>query len=96
MTNLYRVQGGEEEGSKGAYSKQTPDIYQPAPFLNDRHFDARDLGSLSNYDVSAALHEMPRRQIPWDKDENKLAAWAEARTGFPWIDAAMTQLREEG
>ncbi|CAM9139565.1 unnamed protein product, partial [Hapterophycus canaliculatus] len=36
------------------------------------------------------------RQIPWDKDEDKLAAWKEARTGFPWIDAAMTQLREEG
>eukprot|EP00903_Cladosiphon_okamuranus_P021749 g19997.t1 len=36
------------------------------------------------------------RQIPWDKDENKLSAWKEARTGFPWIDAAMTQLKEEG
>ncbi|CAM9681506.1 unnamed protein product [Ectocarpus sp. 12 AP-2014] len=36
------------------------------------------------------------RQIPWDKDEEKLMAWKEARTGFPWIDAAMTQLKEEG
>ena len=25
-----------------------------------------------------------------------LAAWREARTGYPWIDAAMTQLRQEG
>ncbi len=39
---------------------------------------------------------MSCRQIPWDKDENKLLAWKEARTGFPWIDAAMTQLKEEG
>ena len=36
------------------------------------------------------------RQIDWDDDEAKLAAWREGRTGFPWIDAAMTQLREEG
>ena len=42
------------------------------------------------------------RQIPWGDAENdekyreRLAAWKEARTGFPWIDAAMTQLREEG
>lgn len=37
-----------------------------------------------------------RRQIPWDKNEEKLAAWREARTGFPFIDAIMTQLKDEG
>lgn len=36
------------------------------------------------------------RQIPWDTDAEKLAAWKEARTGFPFIDAIMTQLRQEG
>lgn len=39
------------------------------------------------------------RKIPWDAgaDANaRLAAWREARTGFPWIDALMTQLRTEG
>lgn len=36
------------------------------------------------------------RQIPWSDDEEKLAAWSEARTGFPFIDAIMTQLRKEG
>lgn len=47
-------------------------------------------------------------QIPWllkDDAEHdpqdpsaaeKLKAWAEARTGHPWIDAIMTQLRNEG
>ncbi|KAF8759589.1 DNA photolyase [Rhizoctonia solani] len=40
--------------------------------------------------------------IPRPKDdqhpqaEEWLAAWAEGRTGFPWIDALMRQLREEG
>lgn len=36
------------------------------------------------------------RRISWDDDRQLLEAWSEARTGFPWIDAAMTQLRVEG
>ena len=30
------------------------------------------------------------------KAAEHLAAWQEGRTGFPWIDAIMTQLREQG
>ena len=39
------------------------------------------------------------RQIPWDSTEDgkrKLEAWENAQTGYPWIDAAMTQLRQQG
>ena len=36
------------------------------------------------------------RQIPWGEDKERLEAWAEGRTGFPYIDAIMTQLRKEG
>ncbi|CAN8063073.1 unnamed protein product [Agarophyton chilense] len=39
------------------------------------------------------------RQISWRKDEESLKllkCWAQARTGFPWIDALMTQLQKEG
>lgn len=32
-------------------------------------------------------------QIPWSDDEQLLAAWREARTGYPWIDAIMVQVR---
>ncbi|KAG7283464.1 hypothetical protein CRUP_035257 [Coryphaenoides rupestris] len=35
-------------------------------------------------------------RIPWDRNPKALAKWAEAKTGFPWIDAIMTQLRTEG
>ncbi|XP_077295191.1 cryptochrome-1-like [Arctopsyche grandis] len=35
-------------------------------------------------------------QIPWDKNNEALAKWANAQTGYPWIDAIMIQLREEG
>lgn len=39
------------------------------------------------------------RQINWradKKSEELLRKWTEARTGFPWIDALMTQLHKEG
>uniref|UniRef100_A0A7S2C4N2 Cryptochrome/DNA photolyase FAD-binding domain-containing protein n=1 Tax=Octactis speculum TaxID=3111310 RepID=A0A7S2C4N2_9STRA len=36
------------------------------------------------------------RSIPWDTDPALLTAWKEGRTGFPWIDACMAQLRQEG
>jgi hypothetical protein len=36
------------------------------------------------------------RQIPWDTNAEYLSAWKEARTGYPFIDAIMTQLRREG
>ncbi|KAM3966799.1 cryptochrome 2 isoform 2-T2 [Aphomia sociella] len=35
-------------------------------------------------------------QIPWEKNDEALAKWASGQTGFPWIDAIMIQLREEG
>lgn len=36
------------------------------------------------------------RNIPWSSDAKLLAAWKEGRTGYPWIDACMAQLRTEG
>jgi cryptochrome len=36
------------------------------------------------------------RNIPWSSDPALLTAWKEGRTGYPWIDACMAQLRTEG
>ncbi|XP_065865402.1 (6-4)DNA photolyase isoform X2 [Euphorbia lathyris] len=36
------------------------------------------------------------KQIPWNEDNELLAAWREARTGYPWIDAIMVQLQKWG
>ncbi|GLT71697.1 hypothetical protein SLA2020_436960 [Shorea laevis] len=36
------------------------------------------------------------KQIPWNDDEQLLAAWRDAKTGYPWIDAIMVQLRKWG
>ncbi|CAH3021121.1 unnamed protein product [Porites evermanni] len=35
-------------------------------------------------------------QIPWKKNPEKLKRWEEGKTGFPWIDAIMIQLQQEG
>lgn len=36
------------------------------------------------------------KEIPWSENPEMLAAWAEGRTGYPFIDALMRQLRETG
>ena len=36
------------------------------------------------------------RQIPWDDDPKLIEAWRNGRTGYPFIDAIMTQLRTTG
>lgn len=36
------------------------------------------------------------KQVPWKDDDELLAVWRDARTGFPWIDAIMVQLRKWG
>jgi len=36
------------------------------------------------------------KQIPWIKNTELLKAWEEGRTGYPWIDAIMNQLQQEG
>ncbi|PIK55338.1 putative cryptochrome-1, partial [Apostichopus japonicus] len=35
-------------------------------------------------------------RINWYQDEEKLKAWTDGETGYPWIDACMKQLRMEG
>lgn len=34
-----------------------------------------------------------RFQISWHDDDRLLGLWRDAKTGFPWIDAAMIQVR---
>lgn len=36
------------------------------------------------------------RQIPWEANQEYLEAWKGGKTGYPFIDAIMTQLRKEG
>ncbi len=36
------------------------------------------------------------RPIPWSRDKELLEAWKNGQTGYPWIDACMVQLKQEG
>ncbi|KAL6604550.1 hypothetical protein ACP70R_042977 [Stipagrostis hirtigluma subsp. patula] len=36
------------------------------------------------------------KQIPWSENEELFVAWRDGRTGYPWIDAIMLQLRKWG
>ena len=36
------------------------------------------------------------RNIPWTSNDEMYTAWKEGKTGYPWIDACMNQLRTQG
>jgi cryptochrome len=50
--------------------------------------------STPNFDLM--LGNPVARQIPWDDDPKMFEAWKNAQTGYPYIDAVMTQLKETG
>lgn len=54
-----------------------------------------------HHQVLAATPSLPRRDYRprhdrWSRSERAFEAWREGRTGYPLVDAAMRQLREEG
>ncbi|MGD9736584.1 MAG: deoxyribodipyrimidine photo-lyase, partial [Solirubrobacterales bacterium] len=54
-----------------------------------------------HHQVLAANPSLPRRDYRrrgdrWSRSRRALAAWCEGRTGYPLVDAAMRQLRQEG
>jgi deoxyribodipyrimidine photo-lyase len=66
-----------------------------APFV--RQLAWRDF----HHQVLAANPSLPRRDYRprrdrWSRSQRALAAWREGRTGYPLVDAAMRQLRQEG
>ena len=36
------------------------------------------------------------KQLPWSQDKVKFKAWADGRTGVPFVDANMRELKETG
>ncbi|EDO40786.1 predicted protein [Nematostella vectensis] len=49
-----------------------------------------------NADLDKMLDNPLSVQFPWEENKEGLERWKEGKTGFPWIDAIMRQLREEG
>ncbi|HEV8025402.1 MAG TPA: deoxyribodipyrimidine photo-lyase [Candidatus Nanopelagicales bacterium] len=46
--------------------------------------------------AAVSLDERFDTTMRWENDDDAFAAWAEGRTGFPFVDAGMRQLRAEG
>jgi len=46
--------------------------------------------------IRASLDSRYDSMMRWTNDDDAFAAWAEGRTGFPFVDAGMRQLRAEG
>ena len=42
------------------------------------------------------LTGISNKRMPWSQDKAKFDAWAEGRTGVPFVDANMRELRETG
>jgi cryptochrome len=87
-----------------AVSKATTDRKTKPPVSLHGQLLWRDFNSLMAHDAN---NESPGcwnhiegnkycRHIPWDDDPQILEAWKKGQTGFPWIDAAMRQLRQQG
>ena len=72
----------------------------PTSLLGQLYF--REMSSLLGRFHGASFDQQPSavcKDIDWDADaeaEKRLQAWEEGKTGYPLIDAAMRQLREQG
>jgi deoxyribodipyrimidine photo-lyase len=52
---------------------------------------------LAHHPANAHTEFQPRyRTLDWRRDPDAFAAWCDGRTGFPFVDAGMRQLRREG
>jgi deoxyribodipyrimidine photo-lyase len=52
---------------------------------------------LAHHPANAHTEFQPRyRDLDWRRDPRGFTAWCEGRTGFPFVDAGMRQLRREG
>lgn len=57
------------------------------------------IGWFTDEDISKMRGNPLARQIPWDWDDQAkelFEKWEKGQTGYPFVDAIMTQLREEG
>ena len=80
---------------KGKHSQ--PPVSMHGQFLWREHWYV--IAYFIKSDISVMRGNPLSRQIPWDEGPEaaaKLQKWANAKTGFPFIDAIMTQLKEEG
>uniref|UniRef100_A0A9I9DT15 Photolyase/cryptochrome alpha/beta domain-containing protein n=1 Tax=Cucumis melo TaxID=3656 RepID=A0A9I9DT15_CUCME len=87
------------KGDPSAFLKPATTVLSPYlkfGCLSSRYFYQRIQEIYNNVEGHTSPPVSLVGQIPWNDDNELLAAWRDARTGFPWIDAIMVQLRKWG
>jgi deoxyribodipyrimidine photolyase len=80
---LYKYYAGEKENFISAEQLLWREFFYQLSYKNE-NFDRID-GNIMSF------------KIPWSYGSDHLAQkWENGQTGFPWIDACMRQLRQEG
>ena len=74
--------------------KDTTLIYNDSSFLHS--YDLMMCNNSILYYIVFIQGNTQCKQIPWDDDASRYLAFKEGRTGYPYIDAIMAQLRTEG
>ena len=84
---------------KDIYAKRRGNHSQPPESLEGQLY-FREWFYLCAHFEAGTFHKMVGnkecKQIPWSQDMERLAAWEQGKTGFPAVDAAMRQLKQEG
>ncbi|XP_050900871.1 (6-4)DNA photolyase isoform X3 [Lathyrus oleraceus] len=82
------------KGNPSAFLKPETTILSPYLKLLWREFFYTAAFGTPNFDRMKGNRIC--KQIPWKDDDKLLEAWRDSKTGFPWIDAIMVQLRQWG
>jgi len=92
----YAITESSNRSSVSSKSKPPVSLHGQALWRDFNHLMAHD----ANKEVPGSWGGIEGnkycRPVPWDDDPEMFAAWKECRTGYPWIDACMKQLQQEG
>jgi deoxyribodipyrimidine photo-lyase len=83
----------DEEGAEPDEETEAASVREFQSQLAWREFYAHVLSARP--DVVSRNYKSYENDIEWREDEEALQAWKEGKTGYPIVDAAMRQLREE-
>lgn len=92
----YAISESSQRSSVTNKSKPPVSLHGQALWRDFNHLMAHDANCNDPGSWGRIKGNKHCRPIPWSDNEALLTAWKEGRTGYPWIDACMKQLEQEG
>ncbi len=92
----YAITDSSQRSSVTNKSKPPVSLHGQALWRDFNHLMAHDANKKEPGSWGQIKGNKYCRPVPWDDNPELLAAWKEGRTGYPWIDACMKQLEQEG